>query len=110
MIYIKIGNDLYPAFISGKNSDHDWDDRMSKSITVTMSYDDAIELFIDGLEWSIVQDNPTEEDPAHQDEWDNSEYDIAGDITDHRDGTLTVKMGKMTDLEEAYELLYGGEL
>lgn len=34
-------------------------------------------------------------------EWDNSDYCVAGPITDHRDGTLTVKMGKYTQLEEA---------
>ena len=34
-------------------------------------------------------------------EWDNADYCVAGPITDHRDGTLTVKMGKYTQLEEA---------
>ena len=34
-------------------------------------------------------------------EWDNAGYCVAGPITDHRDGTLTVKMGKYTQLEEA---------
>lgn len=32
-------------------------------------------------------------------EWDNSEYSIAGDIVDHRNGTVTVKMGKPTEIE-----------
>lgn len=35
-------------------------------------------------------------------------FNIAGDVTDHRDGTVSITMGRMTDLEEAYELLYGG--
>jgi len=39
---------------------------------------------------------------------DLSDYCIAGDVVDHRDGNITVYMGKMTDLEQAYELLYGG--
>ena len=34
-------------------------------------------------------------------EWDNAGYCVAGPITDHRDGTLTVKTGKYTQLEEA---------
>jgi hypothetical protein len=29
-------------------------------------------------------------------------------LTVHIDGTCTVKMGKPTDLEDAYEILYGG--
>ena len=32
-------------------------------------------------------------------EWDNSEFNLAGDLTDHRDGTMTVKMGKFTTEE-----------
>ena len=43
-----------------------------------------------------------------QQEYDNSEFYIRGDLTVHTDGTCTVKMGKPTDLEDAYEILYGG--
>jgi hypothetical protein len=64
-----------------------------------MDYATANELFVDGVEWSIVDDENTE--------YDNSDYCLAGDITDHRDGTLSVKMGKMTDLEEVLEAMYG---
>ena len=42
-------------------------------------------------------------------EWDNSAFSLSGDITDHRDGTVTIKMGKPTDLEDAYEMLLGGD-
>ncbi len=97
--YIKVNNELYPASIGGKMQDHDWDDRQSKAITLTMTPAAAAELFVDDLEWSIVDG---------EEEFDNSDYSIAGDIIDHRDGSITVKMGKPTDLEEAYELLYGG--
>lgn len=41
-------------------------------------------------------------------EFDNSEFSIRGDVTVHVDGTCTVNMGKPTDLEDAYEILYGG--
>lgn len=109
MIYLRIGQVLYPASFSGKVNDNEWDNRMSKAITLDMTHATADELFVDGLEWSIVEDIPTEEDPQHREEWDNSDYSVAGDIIDHRDGSITVKMGKPTDLEEAYELLYGGE-
>lgn len=101
-MYIRIGQDLYPAFyVNGNVQDNKWDNRSSMAIELEMDYADAVEVFADGTEWSIVDDD--------EQQYDYSEYNIAGDITDHRDGTLTVKMGKETDLEEAYELLYGGE-
>lgn len=117
MTYIKINETLYPATISGRVADKDWDNRASKAITLEMDYATALVLFVDGLAWSIVQKEevPTFDENGEQTgteiretEWDNSEYNLAGDITDHRDGTITVKMGKLTDLEEAYEMMFGG--
>ncbi len=123
-MYIKINGTLYPATISGRVADGEWDDRSSKSITLEMTYEEAIKLFIDGLAWSIVEKNliPTyaENGSYAYDEYgnqimewqvtefDNSEYCLVGDIIDHRDGTITVKMGKLTALEEAYEIMLGG--
>ena len=117
MTYIKINETLYPATISGRVQDNDWDKRESKSITLEMDYATAIALFADGLAWSIVQKEevPVFDEEGNQTgtemqetEYDNSEYNLAGDITDHRDGTITVKMGKLTDLEAAYEIMLGG--
>lgn len=117
MTYIKINETLYPATVSGRMQDKDWDNRESKAITLEMDYETAIALFVDGLAWSIVQQNevPVFDENGEQNgtemqetEFDNSEYNLAGDITDHRDGTITVKMGKLTDLEEAYEIMLGG--
>lgn len=121
MTYVKINETLYLATISGRMVDKDWDDRATKSITLEMDYATASTLFVDGLAWSIVQqeevplyDRDENNEPIQigaevkETEWDNSEYNLAGDITDHRDGTITVKMGKLTDLEEAYEILLGG--
>ena len=117
MFFVKINETLYPAEISGRVQDNDWDKRESKSIKLEMDYATAVALFVNGLAWSIVQQ---EEVPVFDEqgnvtgtevretEFDNSEYNLAGDITDHRDGTITVKMGKLTDLEEAYEIMLGG--
>lgn len=117
MIYVKINNKLYPATVDGRVSDNHWDGRESKSITLEMGYATAINLFVNGLAWSIVQ---TTEVPVYNENgeqtgtetkeevFDNSDFNLAGDITDHRDGTITVKMGKLTDLEEAYEIMFGG--
>ena len=128
MTYVNITGVKYPATILGKMNDKDWDGRESKAITLEMSYADAIDLFVDGVAWSIVDEfesselkidyegniifdedgNPIRENVLKSVEFDNSEYNLAGDIIDHRDGTLTVKMGKLTELEEAYEILLGG--
>lgn len=117
MIFVKINNKLYPATVSGRVADSNWDGRESKSVTLEMDYATAIKLFVNGLAWSIVEQNevPTYDENGAQtgtetvtNEYDNSEYNLAGDITDHRDGTITAKMGKLTDLEEAYEIMLGG--
>lgn len=129
MTYIKINETMYPATVNGKMSDTAWDNRASKAITLEMTYEQASALFVDGIAWSIVQQTevPTYEkdenghvvldvdgDPkqigteTQETVFDNSDYCLAGDIIDHRDGTVTVKMGKLTDLEEAYEIMLGG--
>ena len=108
-IYIKINNTEYPAEISGNNADTTWDRRGTKSIRLTMSADEAAALLPNNTPWSIVQrdtapvyDEQTGEQASTQEveqEWDNSEYSISGPITDHRDGTVSIKMGKPTEAE-----------
>ena len=103
MTYIKINDTLYPVIINGNVKDRAWDDRESKTITLEMAYADAIALFVDGLAWSILMDmEQVQEDGSIitvQEEYDNSDYSMAGSITDNRDGTLSVKMGKPTQIE-----------
>lgn len=68
-----------------------------------MDYATAINTFADDVPWSILAEQPVAnangEVETITEEYDNSDYCLAGDITDHRDGTVTVKMGKYTDLE-----------
>lgn len=124
MIYIKINSTLYPASIEGKMSDKDWDGRESKAITMEADFDTVDALFPDGAVWSIVNEetvpvvdeegNPildNESNPTYetkQTEFDNSEFSLRGDLTVHTNGTCTVRMGKLTELEEAYEIMLGG--
>lgn len=114
MIYFKANNTEYPASIVGKVADRDWDNRASKAVTLGMTYIEASQLFVDGLSWSIVQrdtvpvydkdGNPTGETKEQVQEWDNSDYNVAGSITDNRNGTCTCKMGEKTQLETEKEL------
>ena len=109
MIYFKANNTEYPASIAGKITDRDWDGRESKAVTLEMTHAAAVQLFVDGLSWSIVQrdtvptydtdGNPTGETEEQVQEWDNADYCVAGPITDNRDGTITAKMGKKTEVE-----------
>lgn len=111
MTYIRVGEKMYPATIVGRVGDNTWDGRESKSITLTMSHDEVAALLPDGTPWSIVQRTPAPDGSGteNENEWDNSAYSLSGDITDHRDGTVTIKIGKPTDLEDAYEMLLGGD-
>lgn len=115
MTYIKVNNILYPATINGRIADYEWDRRDTKSITLTMAYADVLALLPNNTPWSIVQKgtvqkigedgqpmvdgsgNPVTEEVTT--EFDNSEYSMSGVITDNRDGTVTIKMGKPTEIE-----------
>lgn len=110
-IYIKVNNTEYPATVSGVNNDRTWDGRNTKTITLTMTHAEVAALLPNNTQWSIVQRDmvdvldeqgqPTGETKEVVNEYDNSEYSIAGDITDHRDGTVSIKMGKPTETESA---------
>lgn len=125
MIYVKVNGTLYLATIDGQMQDYTWDNRETKVITMQGTYDEIVGLFKDGALWSIVMKemaqkrnedgslvldeagNPVTEEQTS--EWNNSEFSMSGPITDNRDGTVSIKMGKPTDLEDAMELLLGGE-
>ena len=108
-IYIKVNNTEYPATITGEHKDRSWGERDTKTITLTMTTTEVAALLPDNTPWSIVQRDtvpkydsdgqPTGETEEVVNEWDNSAYSLAGDITDHRDGTVSIKMGKPTESE-----------
>ena len=109
MTQVQIGGSLYKAAVTGRLQDAAWSGRESKEITLSMTYADAAALFVNGAAWSIVLDVEQAAGTTVQENYDNSDFSIAGDLTDHRDGTVTVKMGKPTELENALALLLGGE-
>ena len=108
-IYIKVNNTEYPAEVNGVGNDRTWDVRDTKTITLTMTHAEVASLLPDNTPWSIVQremvdvldeqGHPTGETREVVNEYDNSEYSIAGEITDHRDGTVSIKIGKPTESE-----------
>lgn len=124
MIYVKVNETLYPAQISGKMKDHEWNGRESKAITLTGDYTTVNTLFSEGVVWSIVSREQvpvtdeagepvfdSEGNPVYttqQTEFDNSEFTIRGDLTVHADGTCTVVMGKETEIEILLNAMYGG--
>ena len=129
MIYVKINDTLYPATITGEVKDWNWGERPSKSITVEMSHAEADALFVDGAVWSMVErvEVPTVKldesgmpvmgadglfiqtgTEIEELEKDFSDYDLAGDLIDHRNGKITAKMGKHT-AEELLAVIMGGK-
>ena len=103
MLNLKLNGNLYPADFAGKMNDIEWDRRESKTIIFApgLTVAQVEQLLGDDVAWSIYDD-------VEDIEYDNSEFRVLGDITLHPTGEISVKMGKPTDLEEAYELLYGG--
>lgn len=88
--YIKINSINYPAEIYGHVRDRDWDNRESKVIILALSIQEALDLFVNGLQWAIVYGIQV----IPQDD-----FIIAGPITDNRNGTVSVRMGKATATE-----------
>ena len=118
-IYVKVNNTEYPAMVDGVNNDRTWDNRDTKTIHLTMTHDEAATLLPSGTPWSIVQRDtqdmldeqgqPTGETKEVVNEYDNSEYSIAGELTDYRDGTVSIKMGKPTETETLRKQLEDAE-
>ena len=65
------------------------------SLTIEATYAKAAAEFIDGATFTVVDDSVT---PAE--EFEYADHTMAGPITDHRDGTVTVKMGKANTAEQ----------
>lgn len=109
--FIKVAGQEYPATCIYNYKDRNWEMRESVAVHLTMPYAQAAALLPDNTPWSIVQretrdvldeqGQPTGETKEVVNEYDNSEYSLGGDITDHRDGTVSIKMGKPTETESA---------
>ena len=109
--FIKVNGQEYPATCIYNYKDRNWDMRETQTVHLTMPYAQAAALLPSGTLWSNVfretkdkldnDGNPTGETEEVVTETDMSEYSLAGEITDYRDGTVSIKMGKPTETESA---------
>lgn len=109
--FIKVGGQEYPATLIYNYKDRNWDMRETQTVHLTMPYAQAAALLPSGTPWSnvfretkdVLDENgmltgQTEEVVTEE---DMSAYSLAGQITDYRDGTVSIKMGKPTEAENA---------
>lgn len=109
--FIKVNGVEYPATLIYNYKDRNWDMRETQTVHLTMPYEQAAALLTSGVPWSNVfretkdvldaDRNPTGQTEEVVTEEDMSVYSLSGAITDHRDGTVSIKMGKPTETENA---------
>lgn len=122
--YVRVGEAKFELISSvGRIKNPNFKDRDTKNFTINASYDDASQLVASGNAWCIsevygassedlIPSNATEvlrdEDGNVNGfimEYDNSEYNIPGDITVHNDGTVTIEYGKPSELDKTIAAL-----
>ena len=104
MQFIKVDGQEYPVKSIYNYNDHEWDNRETVLIHLPMSYTEVVALLTDNVKWSKGSREEREVTGQTEEvvtEEDMSAYSLAGDITDHRDGTVSIKMGKPTETESA---------
>ena len=105
MMYVVIGGKEIPATARRRRSDADWGGRDCWNMTAQLTHAEAAELFVDDASWGLKFEPPG---GSTEEAWeqDMSEFSLAGPITDYRNGTVLVKMGKAT-AEEILKVLLG---
>lgn len=109
--FIKVGGQEYPATLIYNYKDRNWDMRETQTVQLTMPYAQAASLLTTGTPWFNVfretvdkldnDGNPTGQTEEVVTEEDMSAYSLANEIVDHRDSTVSIKMGKPTETENA---------
>ena len=107
--FIKVNGQEYPATLIYNYKDLNWDMRETQTVHLTMPYAQAAALLPDNTPWSNVfretkdkldnDGNPTGQTEEVVTEEAMSAYSLAGEIVDHRDGTVSIKMGRPTESE-----------
>ena len=104
--FLKANNTETPCEAAEHYRDSAWG-RPTCTVTIKASAAEIAALLPNNAPWSLIEREdvldesgmPTGQTVDH--ERDMSEYSLAGDITDHRDGTVSIKMGKPTETESA---------
>lgn len=104
--YLKANNTETPCEAAEHYRDSAWG-RPTCTVTIKASAAEIAALLPNNAPWSLIEREdvldesgmPTGQTVDH--ERDMSEYSLSGDITDHRDGTVSIKMGKPTETENA---------
>lgn len=127
MYFLKLNGTLYEASFTGKMQDKEFNNRETKTIHTS---ENITSLVSDDMSWSIVNQytitrqkmdeegnpmydedgNPIMEEVTEEEEFDNSDYCVLGDIVLHNTmpPTYSITMGKETEEEKLLKLLYGG--
>lgn len=103
---LKANNTETPCEAAEHYRDSAWG-RPTCTVTIKASAAEVAALLPNNAPWSLIEREdvldesgmPTGQTVDH--ERDMSEYSLSGDITDHRDGTVSIKMGKPTETENA---------
>lgn len=103
---LKANNTETPCEAAEHYRDSAWG-RPTCTVTIKGSAAEIAALLPSNAPWSLIEREdvldengaPTGQTVDH--ERDMSEYSLSGDITDHRDGTVSIKMGKPTETETA---------
>lgn len=85
--------------VATRRSDPEWGGRESKAVTVALTYAEAVALFESDTPWSITIDAMQEDGTTRVTTDDMSDYAISGPITDNRNGTVTIRMGRYREEE-----------
>lgn len=104
--FLKANNTETPCEAAEHYRDSAWG-RPTCTVTIKGSAAEIAALLPNNAPWSLIEREdvldesgaPTGQTVDH--ERDMSEYNLSGDITDHRDGTVSIKMGKPTETENA---------
>lgn len=103
---LKANNTETPCEAAEHYRDSAWG-RPTCTVTIKASAAEIAALLPNNAPWSLIEREdvldesgmPTGQTVDH--ERDMSDYSLSGDITDHRDGTVSIKMGKPTETEKS---------
>lgn len=103
---LKANNTETPCEAAEHYRDSAWG-RPTCTVTIKCRAAEIAALLPNNAPWSLIERDdvldelgaPTGQTVDH--ERDMSEYSLSGDITDHRDGTVSIKMGKPTEEEKS---------